>query len=47
MTLAKSMGSLEMMRPIIGNHFVAIVFFMIFLSIILNQSLIQSVSVFL
>ena len=44
LTIIKSTGTVEMLKPLIENHFLVIVFFMVFLSIILNQSLVQSVS---
>jgi hypothetical protein len=45
MTIVKRTSTVEMIKPIITNLFVIIVFFMVFLSIILNQSLIQTVSI--
>ena len=45
MTIVKRTATLDLVRPIITNLFLMIVLFMVFLSIILNQSLIQSVSI--
>lgn len=46
MTIVKRAATLDLVKPMITNLFFVIVLFMVFLSIILNQSLIQSVSKF-
>ena len=43
LTILKRTGTVESIKPIMTNLFLIFVFFMIFLSIILNQSLVQSV----
>ena len=45
LTIIDRMSTVQMVQPVLTNFFVLIIFFMILLSIILNQSLVQSVSV--
>lgn len=45
LTIIDRMSKVQMVQPVLTNFFFIIILFMILLSIILNQSLVQSVSI--
>ena len=43
LTIVKRTGTVETVKPVLTNIFIIVIFFMVLLSLILNQSLVQSV----
>ena len=44
LTIVKRTETVDAMKPILSNFFFVVIMFMVFLTVILNQSLVQSVS---
>ena len=45
LTIVKRTETVDAMKPILSNFFFIVIMFMVFLTVILNQSLVQSVNI--